>query len=261
MSSQNQIHQKYRINLRENKNSSVQLYIIPHAGGNYSQYLSWNKHIDPNLETIFLELPCRGVNFNDQENQVSWSEFIEKSFNLIEDQDKTAIFFGHSFGSLIAFELIKMLERKMNFKNCILITSACFAPTQSNLENMEPISRLNESELWNRVKKFGAVTDEMIGKKELSSYFLKGLRSDLNLMENYKSVDESPINCPIHTFIGVEDTIYSLGQMEEWRQFTNSKFQLKAFPGNHFYVFEDSQKIATHVNQIFNKLINEGIKS
>lgn len=253
---------KHKISLRESKDCKAQLYIIPHAGGNYSQFLSWNNYINPELETVFLELPYRGSNFNEknyQENPINWQKFIDESFDIISDQEAPAIFFGHSFGSLIAFELIKKLERIKNFKNTVLITSACFAPTAQNLKNLEPISQLNDHALLNRIKKFGAITDELMENHELSSYFVKVLRSDLSMMENFVSMDNLALNCPIYTYLGIDDPVYSIEQMEDWKVFTHNKFQLKVFPSDHFYVLKEVKVVTNHINEIFNLLQNKGV--
>ncbi|MBL7665787.1 MAG: thioesterase [Bacteriovoracaceae bacterium] len=246
---------RYKIQLNENHQSMGQIYIIPHAGGNYSQYLSYKDLLTNKIETIFLELPGRGSNVKDQEHVTGWNDFIEKSFELVANPDKPTIIMGHSFGSLIAFELVKRLEER-GFKNLLLITSAYLAPTTENLKKIPKVSQLSDDCLWEEVKKYGAIPANIVQDPKLNSFFIKPLRFDFEMMESYQNPDLTKIQSPIITLLGADDSIYDFSQMEEWKHFTKNSYKLKIFNGDHFYLLKNAPVVATAINQMIENFLS-----
>ena len=62
------------------------------------------------------------------------------------------------------------------------------------------------------------------------------LRADFQLGETYSLAAPEPLDCPLSAYGGVQDTEVSHDELQEWRRYTNADFQLRPFPGNHFFV-------------------------
>jgi len=62
------------------------------------------------------------------------------------------------------------------------------------------------------------------------------LRADFALYENYVYAPDSPLNCPILAFGGLQDRRVSHGDLEAWRDQTSVSFSLRMFSGDHFYL-------------------------
>jgi len=62
------------------------------------------------------------------------------------------------------------------------------------------------------------------------------LRADLALHETYAYTADEPLNCPISAFGGLEDDEVSRDDLAAWRKQTHGPFNLRMFPGDHFFL-------------------------
>jgi medium-chain acyl-[acyl-carrier-protein] hydrolase len=62
------------------------------------------------------------------------------------------------------------------------------------------------------------------------------LRADFAVFETYAYSTESPLNCGIASFGGMQDHRVTRGDLEAWRDQTTADFSLRMFPGDHFFL-------------------------
>ena len=70
---------------------------------------------------------------------------------------------------------------------------------------------------------------------------LPTLRADLAMCETYAYRDEPPLACPISVHGGEHDDKVPLEHLTPWRVQTSGDFQLRVFPGNHFFYLKESR--------------------
>ena len=68
---------------------------------------------------------------------------------------------------------------------------------------------------------------------------LPTLRADLAMCETYVYRDEPPLDCPISAYGGENDAKIPAEHLAPWKVQTTSDFQLRMFPGNHFFFLQD----------------------
>jgi surfactin synthase thioesterase subunit len=114
--------------LRAQENPSARLICFPHAGGSASAFHAWV--LPDEFEVWAVQPPGRGPRFAEQEISVLdllRDEIIEALRPTI-DNGVPFVFFGHSFGSLVAFEVARALSDRSLTLPMALLVSASPAP-------------------------------------------------------------------------------------------------------------------------------------
>jgi surfactin synthase thioesterase subunit len=143
-------------------------------------------------------------------------------------------FFGHSLGALVAFEVTRALREGGRELPVHLLASAYPAPHQPR--NRRPLHLLADEELLAAVAgqygdTFGAVRDD----PELLRDSVAAYRADFSIFETYRHISGPPLEIPITAFGGRADD-GEISELEAWRQHTSVGFDLRIFPGGHFYL-------------------------
>ena len=201
------------------------LFCFPHAGAGTLAYRNWNV---PGFTTCPALLPGR-------EDRASESAF--EHMPLLIDALHQAIrplitaqsvFFGHSMGAGLAFELVRMLRRTGGTLPRALVVSGA-KPPQYRL-NRVPQPDPTDEELAAQIQALGSVSDDLL------QLALPVLRSDTRLYRNYRYNEEPPLSIPIFAYCGALDPNVSPERMAEWALQTTARFHHRTFPGGHFYL-------------------------
>jgi medium-chain acyl-[acyl-carrier-protein] hydrolase len=213
---------------------AVRLFCLPPAGGGSSEYASWTEDFAEDIEVCPVELPGR---------QTRWREAPEDAVDALVEQLATAIageldrpyaLFGHSMGSLLAFELIRTLRRRGQALPRVLFVSGGRAPHLRRTQ--DSIHDKSTEELTARLKAIGGLPDEVYQEKELLELLMPTIRADFALCETYRYREEPPLECPIVGLAGAEDEETPPAMMERWREQTAAGFALRVLPGGHFFL-------------------------
>ena len=210
------------------------LFLFPHAGGSAASFVQWNTSLPDHLESWVAYLPGRGSRSREAPH-TGIAPLVEELTQAIEPLlDKPSIFFGHSLGGLIAFELARQLRRCNLPQPSMLFVSACSAPHQPHSRPL--VHALSDEEFLDELKKFNNIPDEILRESELMDLVLPSLRADVQAFETYIYSPEAPLDFPIIAFGGIDDPRVSRGQLEAWAIQTNSSFKSEYFPGDHFFI-------------------------
>lgn len=222
--------------------AGFRVYLFPHAGGNASTY-QWGKHFPEDVEVCAVQLPGRESRFLEAPVTAMDAAVDELAPTILSTVDLPFVFFGHSMGALIAFNVTRRLAAAGAPLPQHLFVSARRAP---HLVDYEPIHELPEDELLARLG------DHRLARlsSELREVVLPILRADLRLCETYQYTAARPLPVPITAFGGYEDEMASETGMAAWREHTARAFELRMFPGGHFYLRGMERDLAAHINRI-----------
>jgi medium-chain acyl-[acyl-carrier-protein] hydrolase len=78
------------------------------------------------------------------------------------------------------------------------------------------------------------------------------LRADVQMIETYAYEPGLPLDCPITAFGGLEDTDLRIEDFEGWRALTNSHFETRFFPGDHFFVQSAPKEVLGAISRSLN---------
>jgi len=217
------------------------LFVFPHAGAGASVY-RLAAHLPDSVEVCTLQLPGRESRFAEPA-LTSLDDAVAVLAPLVaEHTDLPYAFFGHSMGSLIAFETARRLRALGGRLPDRLFLSGMRPP---GLPDRDPRHGLPDDELL--------ATAEFAGlDAELKELLLPVLRADLTLCETYVYRVEAPLPCPLTVLAGSGDESVTEAELAGWREHTSASFDVYLFPGApHLYVRGAEPRLAEIITRAF----------
>ena len=226
--------------------SNIKLFCIPHAGGSAAFYSKWKDYINPSIEICPIELAGRGKRFK-EDFYDNIDEAVEDVYDIIKnDLDNNYAFFGHSMGSLIAYELSHYIMKLKNKPPKHIFFSGRKAPNIIYENNS--IHKLPGEELKRKVFEFSGTPKEVLDNSHMSNIFLKILRADFKICELYKYVKRDfKLDCNITILNGNKDDI-KINHIASWKQYTSKECYIYFFKGGHFYINDNIKSLAYIIN-------------
>jgi medium-chain acyl-[acyl-carrier-protein] hydrolase len=153
---------------------------------------------------------------------------------LIPSLDKPFIFFGHSMGGLLSFELARKLHMQQDLSPSHLFVSGRHAPQLPDPD--PPIHNLPEPDFLEALRRLNGTPLVVLEDAELMQMVLPTVRADLAVVETYTYRPAPPLNCPITVFGGWQDPKTSPDLLDAWREQTTAGFSRRMLPGDHFFL-------------------------
>lgn len=212
----------------------LRLFCFPYGGGGVSIFRAWSDGLPADVEVCPVQLPGRGTRLTEPPftRLAPLIQALAKA--LLPLLDKPFVFFGHSLGALVSFELARQLRRQYAAQPVRLFISADRAP-QIHYRD-PPVHSLPEGEFLSELRRLNGTPREVLEDEELRQVMLPLLRADFAVYETYRYSTEPPLDCPISAFGGLQDQRVSRGDLEAWRNQTSVSFSLRMFPGDHFFL-------------------------
>lgn len=215
-------------------NPAVRLFCLPPAGGGSSEYASWTDAFAEGIEVCPVEPPGRQTRWHEPAFTAVEPLVEALATAIADDLDRPYALFGHSMGSLLAFELARTLRRRGHAQPRALFVSAGAAP---HLTRVHPqVHDKPIEEVTARLKRIGGLPDEVYADQELLELFMPTIRADFGLCETYRYRAEPQLACPIVGLAGADDQETTPAMMEPWREQTSAGFALRVLPGGHFFL-------------------------
>jgi medium-chain acyl-[acyl-carrier-protein] hydrolase len=157
-------------------------------------------------------------------------------------------FFGHSMGALIAFAVTQRLAEAGEPLPQRVFVSAHRAP---DLPDPQPqLHKLAEPQFVERLRSFGGTPELVFADPELTELYLPVLRADFTMCETYEFRPGRLLPCPISVFGGQDDATVSSVELDGWRNHTSAEFDMRLFPGGHFYLQGIEPHLAGHMRRV-----------
>ncbi|MEC4818144.1 MAG: thioesterase II family protein [Scytonema sp. PMC 1069.18] len=222
---------------KPNSQASLRLFCFPYAGGSSLVFRSWSNSLPSFVEVCPIELPGRGTQMRTA--PFSQMEPLVKSIAsaLLPYLDKPFAFFGHSMGTLVSFELTRLLRQQNEISPVHLFVSGRRAPQIPDPK--PPIHALPEPEFIEELRRLNGTPEAVLENAELMQLLLPILRADFTVLETYVYTHQPPLDCPITVFGGLQDQEANPDELEAWREHTSASFSLHMFPGDHFFINSD----------------------
>ena len=200
----------------------------------YDPFVSAVRPLPPEIQVCPIQLPGR-ENRRGEPPFTRLAPLVKALADVFRNQvDVPFALFGHSFGSMIAFELARELRRRNLPGPQRLFVSASRAPDVDDPH--PPVHNLPEPEfLATMCTRFKAIPEAILEDQELLRFFLPVMRADLEMMDTYVYSPEEPLACPISAFGGLEDVAVGREDLLPWSRQTSSLFTLRMLPGDHFF--------------------------
>jgi medium-chain acyl-[acyl-carrier-protein] hydrolase len=233
---------------KPNINADLKLICFPYAGGSASTFLSWTKALPDNVELIIIQAPGRGARIGEpaySNMQALMSDLIKIIPSVL---NKPYIFFGHSLGSRIAFELMNQLKVLNHVLPLHFIASASRGPQHKC--SKEPIYNLSRDEFIKALKRLNGTPRMVLENKELMDLFLPLLKADFEIADRYYYQGQARFNCSISVFGGEDDFDISRSMLNSWGDHFSTDADVHLLPGDHFFIDSHSKLVQQKVNDI-----------
>jgi surfactin synthase thioesterase subunit len=229
--------------LRPARAGAIRLFCFPYAGGGASLFRLWPNDLPPAIEVYPIQLPGRESRWREP----ALTRISALVGQLIESLgpflDAPFAFFGHSMGAFVSFELARQLRRESRPGPEMIIVSAARAPQIPDPD--PPIHGRTADELVGELKRLDGIPAELLDHPDLVTLLLPTLRTDLAMCESYTYADEPPLDCRVAAYGGALDDKVPLHHLSLWRAQTTGAFQLRVFPGKHFFFLKEARTDVT----------------
>ncbi|MDY6934985.1 MAG: thioesterase domain-containing protein [Spirochaetota bacterium] len=240
-------HPWKRLSLKSNE-ENIDMFCFPYSGGTAQVFLPFARSLPVSMGLYALEMPGRGRRFRENLPDSISSVVDEAIHGLIPLLDtKEYVLFGHSLGSLIAFETARVLKGKGSHMPMHIFVSGARSP-QTPMRD-ELIHYLPDDDFVNKLKKIGGTPQEVLQNKEMLELLIPMLRNDFRMYEVYKYEEDEPLGCPITAIGGLQDKRVTSDDVEGWSVHTSVSFTKHMLNGDHFIIH-------THLKDIIDIIIN-----
>ena len=215
----------------------MRVFAFPYSGAGALVYSPWARALqDSPVDFLGVQLPGRESRL--REGCITdLTQLVRVLLPAIKPLlDKPFVFFGHSLGALLAFELCHALHQQGLALPKHLFVSAFRAPDSPNPN--PPIRHRSDAELIARLRAYGGTPEAVLAEPELLALLLPIVRADSSLHETYQYQWDKPLPCPITAFTGAADSFVAPQQMEGWSKHTDAAFEQVVYPGGHFFLHD-----------------------
>jgi medium-chain acyl-[acyl-carrier-protein] hydrolase len=234
----------------------LRLFCFPYAGGSASIYRDWAQHVIPDVELIGVQPPGR-------ESRISepligdLPLLVQGVFAALRPHlDRPCLFFGHSLGALVAYELAKLLRRTdVHAVLRGMFVSGSAAPQLR--KNPAVLHDLPDGAFIERLRALNGTPKELFDHPELLALFLPILRNDFLLSETYRHQPAPPLDIPIHCLGGEADPRVDTEQLAGWKEHsTRRPFSMTLFQGDHFFIHPEKGAVIDLVNRVSRQVLD-----
>ncbi|HKU42756.1 MAG TPA: alpha/beta fold hydrolase [Polyangiales bacterium] len=213
--------------------SRARVVCFPYAGGTASIFNGLSRALPSDLELCAFEPPGRQKRSHEP-LATSMHELVSSLLEVAGDLlDRPCVFYGHSMGSWLAFELARALRDARQALPVALLLSAARAP---HLPRRRGLSQLSDEEFVAELAAMKGTPPEVLGDPDLMAYVLPRIRADFAVAERYRPESAPPLALPFTVLGGAQDHWIQPAHLQAWRSYSSAEFRLQLLAGDHFFL-------------------------
>lgn len=156
--------------------------------------------------------------------------------------DENTIFFGHSLGAILAYEMAVRFQESNRLIPQHVIVSGHTSPNEPYC--YDPISDLPSEEFFRELQELGGMHPSILVNRELLDLMEPSLRADIKANEDYRRFTNRQLKCNLSVWGGIDDSFVSKDELQGWFGLTEGITTVLTFDGDHFYITENSELVA-----------------
>jgi medium-chain acyl-[acyl-carrier-protein] hydrolase len=240
----------------ERPDATLRLFCLSHAGGGASAFRGWAEMVPQEVELLAVQLPGRESRLREP-CVTRLADVVAGVLSGFERLlDRPFALFGHSLGALLAFETARRLIKDGGPAPLHLFVSGRRAPHLPRQH--APIAHLERDPFIEQVtRRYGGIPPQILQEPELLDLLLPALRGDMVLLEAYTYRTGSPLSCPITAYAGADDPEAGVDELTAWREHTVGAFNLRRFPGSHFFLQSSRGALLADVSATLMALVTD----
>jgi surfactin synthase thioesterase subunit len=219
----------------------ARLFCFPFAGGAASYFYPFAAALAPQVEVHAVQYPGR----QDRHREPCLGtipELARAVFDVVrEAADQPYLFFGHSMGAIIAYEVARLLGSAGLPGPEWLLVSGQRAPSRQQPEDFH---LRDDEQLVEELRTLGGTDPRWLEDRELLATILPPIRNDYRAIETYAYVPGPPLSCPVTALAADDDPYTSIPDVAAWREHSTEAFDLRVFTGGHFFLDDCREEVA-----------------
>ncbi|MFF5566851.1 thioesterase II family protein [Streptomyces sp. NPDC012623] len=230
---------------RPRPEAEISLVCLPHAGGTAGFYFPLTELLPPTVEALVVQYPGRQDRLREPCVE-SIPEMARAVFDVLKPlaARRPVALFGHSMGASVGFELALLLEREPATTPRAFFASARSA---SSVRRHRDIHRLDDAGIVAELHLLSGTDARILDERELLQLVLPSIRSDYKAFETYTAQPGAALRCDIVALTGEADDHVPVEEAAGWRERTTGGFDLRVFPGGHFYIADHGPAVAAAI--------------
>lgn len=238
---------------RPGQTPAMRLFCFCYAGGNAAVYLPWQDALGRDVEVCAIQLPGRGARFGEPLLHDIDSAVCAIAHAITPLQDLPCVFFGHSLGALLAYELTHFLMLHQSALPRHLIVSGAQGPRLRQVKRQ--LHLLGDVELAEELARYAGTPAEVLANAELLSLVLPIVRADFRMAIEYAHRPRPALPVPITVFAGRDDEVDDPAQYEDWFRDSSVGAQLEWFDGGHFFINSATGSVLQRLRDIVDQTL------
>jgi acyl transferase domain-containing protein/surfactin synthase thioesterase subunit/NAD(P)-dependent dehydrogenase (short-subunit alcohol dehydrogenase family)/acyl carrier protein len=162
--------------------------------------------------------------------------------------DRPVVFWGHSFGGIVAWEVVNRLRQRYQREPAHFVVSGTMPPCliqvwQKRETMLKPMVADNSPEYLISLARY-------VDDQEFIKSILPPMRRDYPLLKSYRFQPFHPLNCPITVFAARLDDMVYTDELRQWSRHTDGGFDLIEFDGDHWFLNRNHEQINAAFHEI-----------
>ncbi|MER7756576.1 alpha/beta fold hydrolase [Kitasatospora sp. NPDC097643] len=229
---------KWTMPFNPGRESRFRLVCFPHAGGSAGSFLSLAAAAPPGLEVVGVQYP--GRQWRRAEPSATDLHALARGAAdaLAADPGLPTAVLGHSMGALVAFETVRLLEAERPGSVDRLFVSGSRAPSRPR--EAAGKRQWTDAELIAELRRLGGTDDRLLSDAPALAAAVAALRADYRVLADYRPAPGARAELPVTVLMGSADPTAGPEHAADWRQFSGGAFDVRVFPGGHFFLAENA---------------------
>ncbi|MEV2245455.1 alpha/beta fold hydrolase [Streptomyces sp. NPDC049970] len=232
------------------------LVCLPYAGGAAQAFFSLSARLPAEIEVIVAQYPGRQDRLREPcletVPEIARGAFTELGARVA---GRPFALFGHSMGGAVAFELARLLEREGPAAPSALFASGRRAPSISGDRG---VRLLDDDGIVEVIRELDGTDSRVLDDPELLRLVMPAIRADYGAAETYHTGADALVGVPVVALAGDRDPHVRLDEVSAWRAHTTGTFDMKVFPGGHFFLTDHEAEIAGLVTDTLHADVGSG---
>lgn len=214
----------------------MRLFCFHHAGGGRTSFHAWKRALGPRFEVVPVEVA-------DRERFATIRHLVDEVHEQLRPAlEEPHMFFGHSFGALLAYRLACVRTAEGSRLPRAIILSSFVPPHLPS--PISALDHLDDHQLGALLTDLGGMPLELTRWPVLRDRAIATTRIDLRLCMTDDDAETVTLSCPIHAIGGSDDPLVSEDDLHQWRSRTSADFSVQILRGGHFYLSDRQELFA-----------------